>query len=60
MGIVDKANNAAKEKWERSRTIRQPLKALGTWKKKTNKPSPYSCVFKFKFLRMEIQGVFTG
>lgn len=49
MGIVDNANNAAKEKWERSRTIKQLLKALGTWKK----PSPYSCVSKSNFLRME-------
>lgn len=53
MGIVDNANNAAKEKWERSGTIQQGLKALGTWKK----PSPYSCVSKSKFLRVEM-GVF--
>lgn len=49
MGIVDNGNNAAKEKWERSRTIKQPLQALGTWKK----PSPYSCASKSEFLRME-------
>lgn len=30
MGVVDNANNAAKEKWERRGTIKQPLKALGT------------------------------
>lgn len=40
MGIVDNANNTAKEKWERRRTIKQPLKAPGTCKI----PSLYSCV----------------
>lgn len=49
MGIVDNTNNTAKEKWERRRTIKQPLKALGTFKI----PSLYSCVTKSKFLSIE-------
>lgn len=49
MGIVDNANNTAKEKWEWGRTIKLPLKALGACKI----PSLYSCVTKFKFLSIE-------
>lgn len=50
MGIVDNTNNTAKEKWERRRTIKQPLKAQGTCKV----PSLYSCVTKSKFLGTEM------
>lgn len=49
MGIVDNTNNTAKEKWERRRTIKQHLKALGTCKI----PSFYSCVTKSKFSSVE-------
>lgn len=49
MGIVDNTNNTAKEKWERRRTIKQPLKALGTCKI----PSLYSYVTESKFLSIE-------
>ena len=49
MGIVHNTNNTAKEKWERRRTIKQPLKALGTCKI----PSLYSCVTKSRFLSVE-------
>lgn len=56
MGIVDNANNTAKEKWERRRTIKQPLKALGTCKI----PSLYSCVTKSKFLSIEMRVLLLG
>lgn len=56
MGIVDNTNNTAKEKWERRRTIKQPLKALGTCKI----PSLYSCVTKSKFLSIETRVALLG
>lgn len=54
MGIVDNTNNTVKEKWERRRTIKQPLKALGTCKIL----SLYSCV-QFQVLKCRNAGVIT-
>lgn len=56
MGIVDNANNAAKEKWESSRTIKQLLKALGTWKK----PLPLFMCLQIQVLKDGNAAVVTG